>query len=123
MNDKTPKNQINLFNVLLYEIGHALGSSHSNDADSIMYAFYDDKKLESQADDILAMQSLYGTPSPQVTPPTKPKNSKPKLCDLDNINTFLIVNQLMYIFTNNGFGQLILEKRLTLSLNLSLTGY
>jgi predicted Zn-dependent protease len=62
MNDKTPENQINVFNVLLHEIEHALGLSHSNNAKSIMYAFYDDKKLELQADDILAIQSLYGSP-------------------------------------------------------------
>jgi hypothetical protein len=51
----TPEEQVNLFSVLLHEIGHALGISHSNNQDSIMYP-YNDNKIELDRGDILAIQ-------------------------------------------------------------------
>lgn len=99
--DNTPENQTNLYAVLIHEIGHALGIAHSNDRNSIMFAFYSGDKLELGNDDINAIQSLYGSPTVNnqpTTSPIKPNPLEPELCELNNVETFLIVNQIMYIF-------------------------
>lgn len=110
MDNQAPKNMTNLFVTLIHEIGHSLGLGHSNDPNSVMYAFYntDDIKLELQTDDIYGIQSLYDPAKPVI--PTISTTSRaiiptkgiPKLCDL-TINQYLIVNQFMYIFYKEWF--------------------
>ena len=53
---------IRLFNVALHEIGHLLGLDHSQDATSIMYAYYAEDRNDLRPDDIAGAQSLYGAP-------------------------------------------------------------
>ncbi|XP_013414522.1 low-density lipoprotein receptor-related protein 1 [Lingula anatina] len=50
--------------VLLHEIGHALGIWHSEDPSAVMWPLtYHQGPLKPQADDIAAMQTIYGSPS------------------------------------------------------------
>ena len=81
-----------------------MGLGHSNDPNSVMYAFYstDDIKLELQTDDIYAIQSLYDPARPivpestpratlptQTNPQTKaPTQKAPKLRELTTIKQF-----------------------------------
>lgn len=99
-----------LFDVLVHEIGHSLGIEHSNHADSIMYAFYSEKmltpsyKLDITIDDMYAIQYLYGpkvveNPTTVIIPVDDfPEEKNPDLCDLKNVNTFLVINDRLYIF-------------------------
>jgi predicted Zn-dependent protease len=61
--ENTLKDQTHLFSVLLHEISHALGISHLNNQDSIMYTFNINNKIDLDQYDILAKQSLYDLPS------------------------------------------------------------
>lgn len=63
------KTKTNLLAVLIHEIGHSLGLAHSNDPGSIMYPFYS-LKFDLNNDDILGIQSIYGTPPPPPPTPT-----------------------------------------------------
>lgn len=45
----------------MHEFGHSIGLSHSNQEDSIMYAFYQyDLPAKLSYDDLLAIRTLYG---------------------------------------------------------------
>ncbi|XP_030835965.1 matrilysin-like [Strongylocentrotus purpuratus] len=44
--------------VILHELGHSLGLSHSQDTNSLMYAYYNEQPL--QLDDIAGIRALYG---------------------------------------------------------------
>jgi hypothetical protein len=62
----------------------------------LTYAFYDGKKLELQTEDILAIKRLHGVPLVALLKQLIP-STEPKMCDLVDINTFLVFNQLLYI--------------------------
>lgn len=110
INKNVSVDQVSLFATLIHEIGHALGLSHSDVADSVMNAFYSGK-IELGNDDVLAIQNLYGKPSVTSSLPTEDKqHTVPQmeedqpvdtdqidLCRLKNINTFLIANNRLYI--------------------------
>ena len=51
---------VNFKTVAIHEIGHAIGISHSTVSPSIMQAFIDSNVNDLQADDIDAIQSIYG---------------------------------------------------------------
>jgi uncharacterized protein YraI len=55
--------QIHLKTVALHELGHSLGIDHSQDSTAIMWHEYDGPR-GLNADDIAAVQALYGPPSP-----------------------------------------------------------
>lgn len=45
----------------MHEFGHSIGLSHSNQEDSVMYAFYQyDLPAKLSHDDLLAVRTLYG---------------------------------------------------------------
>lgn len=58
-----------LFQVLVHELGHALGLGHSSVAKSLMNAYYTESFSGPQADDITGMQYLYGPPAAPITVP------------------------------------------------------
>lgn len=123
--NNVPPGQTSLYATLIHEIGHTLGISHSSDQDAVMFAYYNGKS-ELSADDILAIQNLYGKPqnisptttslvpdatiaSPVSTPSSLPEigetttdqlpidASQIDLCHFENINIFLIANKRLYI--------------------------
>lgn len=49
-----------LYSVVIHEIGHSLGLSHSSQIDSIMYAWYQPNHVELHDDDNFGINSLYG---------------------------------------------------------------
>ena len=52
--------EANFYNVVLHEIGHALGLSHSSVTNSVMNATYDSTMSALKADDVAGIQALYG---------------------------------------------------------------
>lgn len=72
-------NDIDLYSVVLHELGHALGLGHSDKAGSVMYAYY--QRLSTLTDeDTNAARELYASreAAPPATPPaTAPPPSDP----------------------------------------------
>ncbi len=54
--------------VALHEFGHALGLGHSNDPNSVMYAFYGGQRRTLTADDIAGIQAIYGPEQVNAVP-------------------------------------------------------
>ena len=59
---------VDIFSVALHEAGHALGLAHSTNPNAVMYAYYH-QNTGLTADDIAAIQALYGAPSNAPAPP------------------------------------------------------
>jgi hypothetical protein len=57
----------NLYNVALHEAGHALGLPDNNDLSSVMYEYYNGTNGALDANDIAAIQSLYGARTTTAT--------------------------------------------------------
>lgn len=73
-------NQVSLRSVVMHELGHSLGLSHSQHEDSIMYSFYQyDLPPSLSYDDIIAVQSIYGRGNAEVPwmPPSSPRTTTP----------------------------------------------
>jgi hypothetical protein len=74
-----------IYSVALHEAGHALGLSHSDKPGDVMYPYYR-RDMTLSANDIGAVQQLYGTPSgttptgapsTPAAPPTRATPSEP----------------------------------------------
>lgn len=106
-----PSGMLSLYNVLLHEIGHALGIAHSLNKDAVMYSYYHEAKnrsLQLHQDDIDAVHEIYGkkpTPTTTTTSTTTSRPSAttttsrpppPDLCTIRNINQFVIIDDIMY---------------------------
>ncbi|XP_006887414.1 PREDICTED: stromelysin-2-like [Elephantulus edwardii] len=84
---------INFLFVAAHELGHALGLSHSNDPEALMYTLYkelnDSSQLRLSQDDVNGIQSLYGPPpssSDNTTVPTESSSTQsqpPTTCHPD----------------------------------------
>ncbi|XP_046677434.1 72 kDa type IV collagenase-like [Homalodisca vitripennis] len=107
------------FSVLVHDIGHALGLSHSLQRDSVMYPSYEIPpnithmaELDLAKDDIYGIQYLYGYPVPSTTttttttsttsqPPPDRGLSTNDLCVYKTkLQTVLIVNNKIFMFHN-----------------------
>jgi predicted Zn-dependent protease len=109
----------NFYRVLLHEIGHTLGISHSRDDRAVMYSLYlHNGPFTLQEDDILALQSLYGIPenrSLENNGEDKEQEEKEdkeveaqkqhsiSVCDVDHIDNFLIVDHVLFLFSGKLF--------------------
>lgn len=115
----TIEGSTNFLKVAIHEIGHAIGIQHSFYKKSIMNAFlktnvlvHNNSQIELYDDDKKAIQQLYGirrTPTTLETKkPTVPTTSAassekilintPNICDVNKeLNTFLIINEHLYI--------------------------
>ncbi|XP_017777221.1 PREDICTED: neutrophil collagenase [Nicrophorus vespilloides] len=87
-------NGINFFQTAVHELGHALGLSHINETDSVMYPYYTYKENYSLTkSDIARIQYLYGVRDRsidnQVVNPT---------CIILNYNTIFVYENLTYVF-------------------------
>ena len=110
---KTTVNKYYLLNTLTYEIGHALGLSHSSREDSIMFAFAgtnnnSNKIVKLNLEDILAIQQLYGIKNPKLTTTTQPSPTSTTeittnkleyvdLCTLQYVNTVLVLHHRIFV--------------------------
>lgn len=56
-----------VYSVALHEIGHALGLGHSDNPNDVMYPYYR-RGMQLSANDIGAVQALYGAPGPVTAP-------------------------------------------------------
>lgn len=54
--------QLDLFSVVLHELGHALGLGHSSDPSAVMYFTYQGGRRSLSADDIAGIRAIYGMP-------------------------------------------------------------
>ncbi|MEP6716649.1 MAG: matrixin family metalloprotease, partial [Terriglobia bacterium] len=69
-------NDLDIYSVALHEAGHALGLGHSDKPGDVMYPYYH-TGMHLSANDIGALQSLYGAPTAPVTPPAPAPISNP----------------------------------------------
>jgi Ca2+-binding RTX toxin-like protein len=67
-----PGSRTDLFTVFLHEVGHSLGLSHSTSSSAVMAAQYNGPVTGLTADDIAAIQDLYGVRTPAPQEPEQP---------------------------------------------------
>ncbi|XP_072399449.1 matrix metalloproteinase-14-like [Diabrotica undecimpunctata] len=68
--NSTAEGRTNFFAVLLHEVGHALGLSHSSDKKAVMYPFYQTLPTNISEDDKRGLEELYGPKSKSTSIPT-----------------------------------------------------
>ena len=69
--------QTSMYQVILHEVGHALGLNHSTDVNAVMYPSAGAANRDLDASDIAGIQSLYGAPDFAMTDTTTGAASHP----------------------------------------------
>jgi len=69
-NPNATGSQLDLFTVVLHELGHSLGLGHSADTTSVMFATYQGGRRNLSADDIAGIRAIYGPPEVVPEPGT-----------------------------------------------------
>lgn len=96
------KDGTNLLGVLIHEIGHALGLSHSKDLTSVMHPAFVSAKLDLNVDDIEHVQILYGpNPSAEALLARAPTTPAPKICKVSMDDLDLGPDGYGYIFKDS----------------------
>ena len=77
MDAAEPWNSVDFFNVMLHEIGHAIGLAHSPIRGTVMYSNYDwwgqNTRMRLHQDDINGVRALYPTIGPSPPPARTPQ--------------------------------------------------
>jgi hypothetical protein len=102
---------VDIYSVALHEAGHALGLGHSDKPGDVMYPYYR-SNMTLSANDIGAVQTLYGlpgtapapiaAPAPPPTTPAPPALPSPLRLTLDSIPAATSSNQLTATGTLSG---------------------
>lgn len=96
------------FRVLLHEIGHSLGMRHSQDSNSIMFAYYNSLRNELHYDDINGIQHLYGTPlhMKATTKSVSSIDQKVDKCDFNSIDAIVDIRGELMLFKDRNMWRL-----------------
>lgn len=107
---KSLPDTISVILVLIHEVRHILGILLSNDVTSIHFPYYKYDKTDLGKDDISSVQNFYRyctsttsicfistTPFLHTTETTVPFLVGLDLCYLNNLKTYLVINQQLYI--------------------------
>ena len=92
---------------MVHEIDHALGLPHSENRESVMYAFASDKSypVELSEEDVFKIRQLYGEsgddpPASTTVPPTAttPRSGvETDLCALRRVDSVLVLDEKIFV--------------------------
>uniref|UniRef100_A0A1I8ASA1 ZnMc domain-containing protein n=1 Tax=Steinernema glaseri TaxID=37863 RepID=A0A1I8ASA1_9BILA len=94
--------EINLLHVAIHELGHSFGLPHMNKTDSVMFPTNSYSPTRLSADDIAAIQALYGEKTSH-TDTREEESERPDPCDGRRIDAAVTIGREVYLFKNKWF--------------------